>query len=80
MLDRFEAGDWLLEHAAADNVVDQRPQPILRGRDLMDEFGLAPGPQFGVLLDAALDAQIEGAFAERGAALEWMRRQLDQSD
>ena len=41
------------------------------GRDLI-ELGLKPGSKFGVLLDAAYDAQLEGKFFDRMRALRWL--------
>ena len=54
----------LLGTAAALEVQAAAPKPILMGRDLI-ELGLKPGSKFGVLLDAAYDAQLEGKFFVR---------------
>ena len=48
-----------------------RPDPLLRGRDLI-ELGYVPGPGFKSLLDEALDAQLEGEFSDAAAAREWV--------
>jgi tRNA nucleotidyltransferase (CCA-adding enzyme) len=47
------------------------PKPILMGRHLI-ALGLRPGAEFGQLLSAAFDAQIDGAFNDLGGALEWL--------
>lgn len=47
-----------------------RPQPLLTGRDLID-LGMQPGPQFGRILDAAFDAQLEGEITTREQAIAW---------
>lgn len=49
-----------------------RPQPLLTGRDLIS-LGLTPGPRFGRLLEALLDAQLEGEVTSRDQALAWVR-------
>jgi hypothetical protein len=45
------------------------PVPLLTGNDLIHEFGLAPGPQIGELLDALREAQAGGEIATREEAL-----------
>jgi len=54
----------------------RKPEPLLRGRDLK-ALGLAPGPHFGALIDAALEAQLDGEIANRDEAVTWMRRRLE---
>jgi poly(A) polymerase len=51
------------------------PEPLLNGRDLL-ALGLKPGPRVGELLSEALDLQMEDAFADREAALAWLRDRL----
>ena len=70
--DGFPAGDWLLEQARALHVADHKPVPIVMGRHLI-ELGLEPGPHFGDLLEACLDAQLDGAFADLEGGLEFAR-------
>jgi tRNA nucleotidyltransferase (CCA-adding enzyme) len=41
------------------------------GRHLI-ELGLAPGRDFGVILEAAYDAQLEGKFFDLEQALRWL--------
>lgn len=57
-----------------------RPKPLLTGRDLMDEFGLAPGPQIGALLEALLEAQAVGELQNRQEALIFAQRWLEQGN
>lgn len=47
------------------------PPPFLTGHDLIT-LGLKPGPAFKQILDTAHTAQLEGAFPDRAAALEWL--------
>jgi putative nucleotidyltransferase with HDIG domain len=45
-----------------------KPEPLLRGRDLM-ELGLQPGPLFGKILAVVYDLQLEEAVTTRNEAL-----------
>jgi poly(A) polymerase len=49
------------------------PEPLLRGRDLIDA-GIPPGPHLGQLLKEAYDAQLEGAFTDKESALAWLKK------
>lgn len=53
-----------------------KPEPLLRGRDLI-ELGLEPGPRFGEILAAVAEAQLEGALTSRDDAVAWVREHLD---
>jgi poly(A) polymerase len=52
-----------------------KPAPLLRGHDLL-EMGLVPGPQFGRILAAVSEAQLDGTLATRDQALAWVREQF----
>jgi tRNA nucleotidyltransferase/poly(A) polymerase len=47
------------------------PPPLLNGRDLIG-MGFTPGPQFGQILVALEDAQLEGRVADREAAIRFV--------
>lgn len=51
-------------------------EPLLRGRDLIEELHLEPGPVFTVILDEIERAQTDGAISTREAALELARTLL----
>ncbi len=51
------------------------PAPLITGRDLI-ALGLAPGPRFSEILDAVQSRQLEGAFADRAAALDFVRAEF----
>jgi tRNA nucleotidyltransferase (CCA-adding enzyme) len=53
------------------SVADAAPEPLLRGRDLL-ERGWEPGPAVGALVRAAYEAQLEGEFEDRAGALRWL--------
>jgi len=65
----------LADRAHALAVRDAAPRPILLGRHLI-EAGLLPGPGFKPVIDAAFEAQLEGAFADEAGARVWLRRRL----
>lgn len=50
-----------------------RPDPLLRGRDLI-RLGYAPGPAFSAMLRAVEEAQLEGELRTPGEAMDWVRR------
>ena len=53
---------------------DLRPRlqapPLITGRDLIDRFGLEPGPLIGDILRKVEDARLEGLVFDRDSALE----------
>ena len=51
---------------------DVRPEPLLRGRDLI-RLGYAPGPSFSAMLGAVEEAQLDGVLRTREQAEAWLR-------
>ena len=49
-----------------------RPEPLLRGRDLLS-LGYVAGPVFSRILDEAYDAQLEGEIRSNEAARNWVQ-------
>jgi tRNA nucleotidyltransferase (CCA-adding enzyme) len=66
----------LLEMAEALQLQSCAPKAILLGRHLI-ELGMRPGPEFGLILDAAFDAQLEGRFFDLPQAFQWLKEQND---
>ena len=52
------------------------PPKLVDGHDLLNIFGLSPGPKVGELLEAVREAQASGELASREEALAYIRRQL----
>ena len=50
-----------------------RPEPLLRGRDLI-RLGYAPGPAFSAMLKALEEAQLEGELRTPEEAVDWVQR------
>jgi hypothetical protein len=59
--------------AAELEVLDARPEPILKGRHLIGELALPPGPHFGPILTAAEEAQLDGAINSLPEAIAFAR-------
>jgi len=59
------------ERAAEMHIAQTAPQPIVMGRHLID-MGMRPGPHFGAILDAAMDAQMAGEFATLEDGIAWV--------
>ena len=49
-----------------------KPEPLLRGRDLI-RLGYAPGPAFSAMLQAVEEAQLEGELRTADEAVDWVR-------
>jgi len=64
----FPEGEWLLERAQKLNVASGRPDPLVRGRDLI-KIGIEPGPQMGKILKQLFEDQLDGKFEDREGGL-----------
>ncbi len=53
------------------------PRPLVLGRHLV-ALGRAPGPEFKAILDAAFEAQLDGAFTDETGGVLWLRNHLGQ--
>ncbi len=68
---RFQADVWL-RAAREAQVENQKPKPILLGRHLL-ENGLTPGPEMGIILKEAYEAQLDGLFGNLEEAIIWWK-------
>ena len=68
VVDRFEAGEWLLERARRLGIERSTVQPLVQGRDLVD-LGLRPGKEFGVILSQVYEAQLDDAVSTHHEAV-----------
>ncbi len=55
-----------------------RPSPLINGNDIMQELGLRPGKQIGVLLEAIREAQASGEVTTKEEALAFAKQALNQ--
>ena len=60
--------EWLATRAKELEVAAAAPKPLVMGRDLI-ALGMKPGPEFGRILKAAYEAQLDGRFSTRDDAL-----------
>ncbi len=60
------------ERRGALNDEEIRPEPLVRGGDLI-ELGFKPGPQFKEILRQVEDAQLGGELRSRDEAIEWIK-------
>jgi tRNA nucleotidyltransferase (CCA-adding enzyme) len=61
----------LRDKAAELRLQDAAPKPLLQGRHLIAR-GMQPGKQFGIVLNEAFEAQLEGGFDDLDGALKWL--------
>jgi len=69
--------DQLQAKARVLEVEKSAPRALVLGRHLV-ALGRKPGPDFKPILDAAFEAQLDGAFADEAGGLAWLRDRLDQ--
>ena len=80
----LDLGGWqehtrLVEYVLAQHFEQERlvvPEKILNGHDIINSFGLHPGPKIGKLLEAIREAQASGEIATREEALAYIREHL----
>ena len=64
---------WLAEQAERLRVADSAPRPIVQGRDLI-ALGMKPGVEFGRILKAAYEAQLDGKFNDLKGGIEYVEK------
>ena len=69
---RYILAKWLEEKTTLS------PPKLINGHDLINEFGLAPGPRIGVLLEAVRETQASGEIATKEDALDFVRKELER--
>ncbi len=58
-----EAQEWFIEKVRSLQVEKRAPEPILKGRHLI-ELGMTPGPDFKGILDSIYELQLDGKVAD----------------
>lgn len=66
---KAEAQEWFIERIRELNVEHEAPKPILMGRHLI-ELGLKPSPEFGKILEAVFEKQLDGQITNLDEAVE----------
>ena len=67
---------WLAEQAERLRVADSAPKPIVQGRDLI-ALGMKPGVEFGRILKAAYEAQLDGKFNDLKGGINYVQEFKD---
>ena len=67
-----EPFQWLAREAERLRVADSAPKPLVQGRDLI-ALGMKPGVEFGRILKAAYEAQLDGKFLTREDGVKFVR-------
>ena len=62
---------WLLDQAKRLAVAESAPKPLVQGRDLI-ALGMKPGVEFGRILKAAYEAQLDGAFSDLQGGIDYV--------
>lgn len=70
--------DQLVSKARLLALEQSAPRPIMLGRHLI-ELGQRPGPAFAPILDAAFEAQLDGAFNNETDGRAWLKSHLLKS-
>jgi poly(A) polymerase len=69
----------MVEYVLAQHFEQQRlllPAKLVDGHDLINIFGMSPGPEIGEILEAVREAQASGEVTNRGEALAYIREKL----
>jgi tRNA nucleotidyltransferase (CCA-adding enzyme) len=70
------AMDWFLERARSLGVEHRPPEPLLKGRHLLD-MGLEPGPRVGEVLARVYERQLDGVVRTLDEARDAAREILE---
>jgi poly(A) polymerase len=81
---RLNIDDWQEHARMVGYVLEQHsqeeslavPPKLIDGHDLINVFGLSPGPRFGELLESLREAQAAGEVATREEAIAYISRRL----
>lgn len=72
---KAEAQDWFIERMRELDVEHEAPKPILMGRHLI-ELGLKPSAEFGKILDAVFEKQLDGQITNLDEAIAEAKKML----
>lgn len=55
------------------------PAPIIKGKMIILETGLSPGPRIGIIQSIAYEAQLDGEFHDEESALLWLKKHVAEN-
>lgn len=67
--------DALVTKAHALQLAAAAPKPVILGRHLL-ALGMQPGPAMKPVIDAAFEAQLDGAFSDEAGGVAWVKQQF----
>ncbi len=67
---------WKIHRFYQETMAPMSQERLVTGRDLIDLFGLEPGPWFRELLEAVEEARVEGKIRDRQEALDFLTKLL----
>ncbi|MGZ8547309.1 MAG: CCA tRNA nucleotidyltransferase [Sulfuricurvum sp.] len=73
---QYEAGEWLYKRATKLGVLTAPPPALFMGRDLI-VMGLKPSKEFHTIISTAYNAQLDGLFFTKSAAILWVKNYLN---
>jgi poly(A) polymerase len=70
---------WLASYIVAEHAVPARATPpkLINGHDVINLFGLKPGPLIGKLLDMVREAQASGEISTKEEAIALLQKELE---
>ena len=72
---KAEAQEWFIERIRELNIEHEAPKPILMGRHLI-ELGLKPSPEFGEILEAVFEKQLDGQITNLDEAISEAKKMM----
>ncbi len=69
---------WEIHRFQEETFSVQQEQRLVTGQDLIEIFGLEPGPLFRELLEAVEEARVEGKISDREEALNYLAKIIAQ--
>lgn len=72
---QFPAGEWLLQRAERLQVHRNIPQPMLKGRHLL-QLGMEPGPLMGKVIQESFELQLDGKLHDLEEVQAWAENRL----
>jgi poly(A) polymerase len=82
----FDQAHWrehtdIVKHVMEQHLKEEpRPVKLVDGHDIINIFGISPGPQVGELLEAVREAQAAGEVTGRETALALLKNLLEKQD
>ena len=71
---KYDAMNWLTEQNRLCGVQpNEKIQPIIKGRHVLQHLSLAPGPRVGVIIKEVFEAQLDGRFDNEDSGIAYLK-------